>query len=570
MKAASITHLTALCILLAGCTSTHQQPWPANESTFNQAAVAADHPVASQAGLEILRQGGNAVDAAVAISFTLSVVRPESCGLGGGGFMVIHAPATEGIPPTQQAIIYREQCPSAVAPLHYVRLDDDQASRFGYHASGVPGTVAGMLQVLETYGTLDRATVMAPAIRAAEKGFAADPRYIKGRTHALREMPARNLGPLWNDGSNGVPSVGRIVHNRDQARALRLIERDGADAFYRGEIGKAIVTLMQNSGGTLSNEDLANYRVRSVEPVRGQFQGYEILAMPPPSSGGVALLQMFGMLELRYNDIQTQSPQSSIYVHLLTEMMKHAFADRSEWLADSEFVDVPINMLLDGAYVESRSQLISATSTHAPEHYGSRIALPDDGGTSHFSVIDANGMAVACTETINLEYGSLVVVPGYGFCMNNQMDDFTTQPGEANAFGLTQSARNSPLPGKRPLSSMSPTIVLKDGRPVIVAGASGGPRIITSTFQCILNCLLHGMNAGQAVAAPRFHHQWMPDRLYIEQERYPTDLSQALNEFGHQTDQTQSVGNVQLIFVDDRGIIHAASDPRKGGVPAGY
>ena len=570
MKAAYFNYSTILCILLAGCSARmHRQPWSASESTFHRAAVAADHPVASQAGLEILRKGGNAVDAAVAISFTLSVVRPESCGLGGGGFMVIHAPTADGISPIQKAIIYREQCPATVEPLHYVQLEDNQASRFGYHASGVPGTVAGLLHVLDTYGTLDRSTVMAPAIRAAERGFAADQRYIKGRSHAREEMPGRNLGPLWNDGSENIPSVGQIVHNRDQARALRLIERDGADAFYRGEIGQAIVSLMQNKGGTLSNADLVSYRVRSVAPVRGKFQGHEILAMPPPSSGGVALLQMFGMLELRYKEIQSQPPLSPNYVHMVAEMMKHAFADRSEWLADSEFVDVPIDMLLDRAYVESRGRLISEKSTHAPDHYGSRHVIPEDGGTSHFSVIDADGMAVACTETINLEYGSLTVVPGYGFCLNNQMDDFTTQPGEANAFGLTQSTRNSPQPGKRPLSSMSPTIVLKNGRPIIIAGASGGPRIITSTFQCILNCLLHDMNAGQSVASPRFHHQWMPNRLYLE-DGTGAGLSRPLKRFGHETEQTNSVGNVQLIFVDDRGIIHAASDPRKGGVPAGY
>ncbi|MHC4218000.1 MAG: gamma-glutamyltransferase, partial [Planctomycetota bacterium] len=470
----------------------------AQDQVYAHAVVAADHAVASRAGLEMLKLGGNAVDAAVATSFCLSVVRPTSCGIGGGGFMVIYRPGGVDTEPLAVAINYRETAPAAVGPDYYAGLDDDAASRAGFRASGVPGTVAGLLWALDHHGTLDRRTVLGPAIRAAEQGVAADGYQVWGAqrlAERLAETP--HLRPaadyLWERLClEGRIAEGDLVRNPEQARALRLIAEHGRDAFYRGPMAKAIAACMSEHGGTITAADLAGYRVRVVEPLRGSFRGLEVLSMPPPSSGGLALLQMLGIFERRMGDIPVEIEQPA-YVHLLAESMKHAFADRAAWLADPDFVEVPVRRLLSPAYLDGRAASIDLRRTHEPRHYGTAAALVEDGGTSHFSVIDDAGMAVACTETINLVYGSLVAVPGFGFALNNEMDDFTTRPGRPNAFGLRQSAANLPAPGKRPLSSMSPTIVVAGGRPVLVAGAAGGPRIITGTLHCILNCLLFDM-----------------------------------------------------------------------------
>ena len=548
-----------------------QQP----DAVYEHAVVAADHPVASQAGLEILRRGGNAVDAAVATGFCLSVVRPYSCGLGGGGFMVISIPGAGEIPPRAVAINFRETAPAAVTAEYFTNLQDETASRAGVHAVAVPGSVAGLLLALDKFGTLDRATVLEPAIRAAEQGVRADASWVEAaeelakrlRRHpGLREAAA----PLWRELClEGRVAVGDLIRNPMQARALRLIAEEGRRAFYAGPIADVIVTAMQTHGGPVTHKDLAAVSVRVSEPLRGTFQGMDVLTMPPPSSGGVAMLQVLGILERRLDDLERRALREPAYIHLVTEAMKHAFADRATWLADPVFVDVPTDRLLDAAYLDDLAASISLKRTGLPPHYGTAGRPAEDGGTSHFSVLDGAGMAVACTQTINLEYGSLVAVPGFGFALNDEMDDFTTIPGRANAFGLRQSDRNLPGPGKRPLSSMSPTIVLRRGRVVVVAGASGGPRIISGTLQCVLNCLLFGMTPHEAVVAPRFHHQWMPDVLVFEDAWSDRATIAALEAMGHRSGRRRDIGVVQLISVDDDGI-RAASDPRKGGAPAGW
>jgi gamma-glutamyltranspeptidase/glutathione hydrolase len=309
-----------------------------------------------------------------------------------------------------------------------------------------------------------------------------------------------------------------------------------------------------------------------MEPLRGEvtLRGrlLEVLTMPPPSSGGIAQLQILGLLERRLTE-PPAARASAQYSHLLTESMKHAFADRAEHLADPAYSEVPVTRLLDGAYLDQLASSIAEDRTFDPAHYGPMVPAPAGGGTSHLSVVDANGMSVACTETINLIYGSLVAVPEFGFVLNDQMDDFTTNPGRPNAFGLRQSEANAPEPGKRPLSSMSPTIVLHDGRPVIVAGASGGPRIITATTQCVLNCLVFDMSAREAVTAPRLHHQWLPDVLQFEAGYTDIDTRTKLESLGHQLGRRDEIGVVQLLLIGPKGIA-AASDPRKGGRPAGY
>jgi gamma-glutamyltranspeptidase/glutathione hydrolase len=536
--------------------------------------VAADHHVASAAGAEMLRQGGNAVDAAVATSFCLSVVRPESCGIGGGGFMLIHLADHPTYGNLNTAIDYRESCPTTVWPQYYMGLDRDNAQTVGGTAVATPGTVKGLLYALEKYGTLDRTTVLAPAIRAAEEGFIVDEHYMTSASRTIdwfNEQPDRayRYGSVWRQMLlGGEVRLGDRVTNPAQAAALRLIARDGADAFYGGLIGRAVVGAVRQDGGALDLADLAQYAVRETAPLVGRFRGDTILTMPPPSSGGVAILQTLGILERRLDEIDRPRPNDPTYVHLLTEAMKHAFADRAAWMADPRYVAVPTDLLLMGGYLDERAAMIDLDGALDPDAYGTRPQLVTDAGTSHLSVIDAAGNAVACTETINLHFGSKLAVEAYGFCLNNEMDDFLTEPGEANAFGLTQSNRNMPQPGKRPLSSMSPTIVLRDGEPILVAGGSGGPRIISATLQAMLNVLLFDMDAVEAVRAPRMHHQWMPDLLRLEKPLQRGRLAGDLEQRGQTIGDYPSPAAVQLVVHDEHGL-SGASDPRKGGRPTG-
>ncbi len=555
--------LLASILMVAG--PVRAEPWA-------HAAVAADHPLASAAGLEMLQQGGNAVDAAVATSFALSVVRPYSCGIGGGGFMMIHRP---GASPPTIALSYRERAPAAVGPDYYVQLGQAGASSRGPHAVGVPGTVAGLLHALDRYGTLDRATVLAPAIRIARDGWPADAHHVKqvaemSKVFAARPEVEAMAGTLWTElCDGGALQAGDTLRNPGHAAALELIATDGRRAFYEGPIAEAIVSTMRTWGGPLTHADLAGYEVRELEPLRGTFRGRDVLAMPPPSSGGIAMLQMLFMLDRRLEGLPELVHNDPAYVHLVVETMKLAFSDRAAYGADGEHVPVPVSGLLAPRNLLRRADTISLERTRPAQAYGPAGVVPEDGGTSHLSVVDAAGMAVACTETINLVYGSMVVVPGFGFALNDEMDDFTTIPGAANESGLLQSDKNLPEPGKRPLSSMSPTIILRDGRAVLVAGASGGPRIITSTTQAILNCLLFDMQPADAVAAARFHHQWMPDRVYFEERWSDEATIAALAQKGHETARREVIGNVQVIRVQPDGL-RAASDPRKGGAPAGY
>jgi gamma-glutamyltranspeptidase/glutathione hydrolase len=547
--------------------------------SFARAAVAADHAAASEAGAEILRRGGNAVDAAVATSFTLSVVRPQSCGIGGGGFMVIRFNNDPEHGTQTIAINYREMAPSAVTADYYTRLDRPDASTRGGTAVAVPGTVAGLMHALERYGSLDRSTVLAPAIRAAEEGFIVDQDYVEAHVELFQwfnDDPTRQkrFAFVWNRFlGKGNVKPGDRIQLPEQAKALRLIAERGSAAFYRGQIAIEILSTVRRDGGAMRAEDLLGYEVVEVEPLTFNALGHTFLTMPPPSSGGVAIAQILGIVELRRKDLGRRA-NSSDYVHLLAGAMKHAFADRARWLGDPAQTDVPVERLTSPAYLQELAARIDMKQTRPVEDYGS--VPPDDGGTSHFSVIDARGNAVACTETINLGFGSLVAVEEFGFCLNNEMDDFTSRPGEPNAFGLQQSARNAPGPGKRPLSSMTPTIVLDStGQVILIAGASGGPRIITGTLQAMLNVLLFDLSAGEALSAPRFHHQWMPDELEMERRWYESAVQSGLvgqlESRGHRVNPRGSVGNVQLIRRAKRGPgLDAASDPRRGGTPAGY
>ncbi len=575
-------------------------------SVYRHEAVAADHALASRVGAQVLARGGNAVDAAVATAFALSVVRPYSCGIGGGGFMIVHLQDDPRFGTLDVAIDARETAPAGVGADFYETMGDPLASRFGGSAVGVPGAVAGLLHALETYGTMDRADVLAGAIALAEHGFLADAHYVHSAHELIRRFEEH---PDWKERFafvweryllRGTVREGDRIRMPEQARALRLIAQQGGRAFYEGAIAEAIVRSVRDAGGVMTRDDLRAYRAREVEPLRFAFAGYELIGMPPPSSGGIAMAQILGLLE-RWGirgvyadpspaDIDWQAER----IALLAEAFRHAFSDRARFLGDPAFVDVPVDALLDPAYLDLLATRRMGHGAHGPEDYG-RLGLEregliaplvDDAGTSHFNVVDRWGNAVACTQTINTEFGSLVAVPGFGFCLNNEMDDFTTVRGRANAYGLIQSDLNLPAPGKRPLSSMSPTIVLDaQGRVYALAGASGGPRIITGTTQVLLPMLLIGDrspegSAGRAVVWPRVHHQWLPDVLRLQSEDptspliderplFPDLVGDRLRAMGYSIEPIEHVANVQAIRRRANGAWEAASDPNKGGRPAG-
>lgn len=546
---------------------------------FANGVVAADHPLASAAGVEMLKKGGNVVDAAVATAFALSVVRPESSGIGGGGFMVIwNAEKRQAI-----AIDYRERAPRGASRNMYRDPQDPEKaiphlSRYGHRAVAVPGHVAGLLHALEHHGKLDRKTVLAPAIRLAREGIVVDDkgrktqasmlaRFRKNKTFSKRFAELKkqylNGGRPWN---------GATRFHSPQLKVLERISEQGADGFYKGEVARALVAESRKGGGLLTLEDLASTRPVVRKALVGRFHRMRVVTMPPPSSGGTALLEMLNILKA----YEANHPQQRLkrlghnspgYVHLLTEAMKHAFADRAEFLGDSDFAKVPVARLTGTKYAARLAERIDPAKTKPLKAYG-RFLPVDDGGTTHFSIIDAKGNAVACTETINTVFGSLVVEPKFGIVLNNEMDDFAAAPGQPNAFGLIQSEANSVQPGKKPLSSMTPTILVENGRAVYVAGASGGPRIISSTLQVLLNMTLFGMSPDRAVSVPRFHHQWVPNTLLIEDPLYGR-LKDKLAGYGHQVARRNGLSATQAATRGSRGLL-GGSDPRKSGRPAGY
>lgn len=544
---------------------------------FEHGAVAADHPDASEAGASILRAGGNAVDAAVATSLALSVCRPASCGIGGGGFMVIVLPDDPDHGRVVTAINYRETAAAAVTETFFEDRQEG-ASLYGGAAVAIPGTVAGLAMAQERYGLLEWSAVVQPAINLAEHGFEADAFHLGSlRTLMARTKEHQNILSKLPEGFLQ-PDDDGLVRNPDQAKALRLIAEQGPRGFYEGDLAQAIATTITNTGGVISREDLRSYTPVEVEPMEFEFEGRTFVTMPPPSSGGIAMLQTLKIFDLASERLGVGQdpwawPQA---MHVLTEATKHAFADRSRWLADTAFAPVPVDRLTSDEYLKWLADRITLDGPMNTSDYGSKpparlpaMPLPDDSGTSHLCVVDQWGGAVACTETINTTFGSLVVVPGYGFVLNNEMDDFQARRGMVNAYGLVQSDWNLPLAGRRPLSSMTPTIVLDaQGRVEALAGAAGGPRIITATTQVLLR-IVRGMSPGEAVEAKRVHHQWSPDRFETEDEQW----AEPMRALGHEVSVRPHASSAQAIGrVRDKDgeQWEAACDPRKGGRPAGY
>lgn len=535
----------------------------------SHAMVASDHYLASKAGADVLKKGGNAVDAAIATSLAISVLRNQSTGIGGGGFMLFHSARGENI-----VIDYREVAPAKASRDMYLDKNDAPPgkkpvpglSTKGYKAIAVPGNLAGLDYILNKYGTMKLKDLIRPAIKYAEAGFEVDQHFAGASKSVYEKGAPAELKKIFF--TNGKPKkTGEWQKNPELAATLKLIAAKGVNEFYKGSIARKIAAAMQKNGGLISLADLANYKPKIRKPLTGKYKGYEIITMPPPSSGGTVLLEILNITEPFNIGWNSTGFGSSRHVHLVTEAMKHAYADRAEYMGDPDFVRVPVDMLVSKTHAEKIRKKIDENKTFPPEYYGSKM-LNDDHGTTHYSVLDKFGNIVSATETVNTYFGSQVVIPGTGILMNNEMDDFSIQPGVPNAFGLIGNQNNAIQAGKKPLSSMTPTIVLKDKKPFMVVGASGGPRIISGTLQAIMNVIDFGMNVEEAVSSPRFHHQWMPDQLFIEKEM-PVDVRENLIKKGHELVIGEAENAVQAILYRD-GKITGASDPRKGGFPEGY
>ena len=524
--------------------------------------VASQEAVATEIGLEVLKSGGNAVDAAVSVAFTLAVTLPRAGNIGGGGFMMVYdAESGETV-----AIDYREMSGSAAFRDMY--LDDQgeadsQKSRYSGLAVGVPGTVAGMALALERYGTISLADALAPAIALAEDGIevTADlSESLKGLTDRLQKWPSSSA-VFYKEG--GTPyEPGETLVQTDLATSLKAIADEGPSAFYDGPIAEKIVAAVGTADGHLTLDDFKNYEVKLRAPVTGTYRGYEIVSMPPPSSGGVHIVQILNTLEgVPMTYLGHNSADS---IHMMAEAMKFAYADRSEYLGDPDFVDVPIAALTSKAYAADSLSRISRGRAASAAEIGPAELLPyESNETTHFSVVDAEGNAVSNTYTINFSYGTGMVADGTGILLNNELDDFSAKPGVPNAYGLIGGDANAVEPGKRPLSSMSPTIVLKDGLPFLVTGSPGGSRIITTTLQMIMNVIDHNMNVAEATQAPRVHHQWLPDELRIEEGISP-DTIRLLQQRGHDVVVKNAMGSTQSIMITGDGL-YGASDPRRAG-----
>jgi len=520
--------------------------------------VASEQGLATQVGLDILKQGGNAIDAAVAVGFALAVVLPNAGNIGGGGFMVLHDDKTG----KDVAIDFREIAPAKASRDMY--LDNqgnviDGKSLFTHDASGVPGTVAGMEYALKKWGTMPLSKVLEPAIKLADKGFIVsdvlaqtlkEEKSTLGKWSASKAIFFKNGEPLKS---------GDLLVQKDLAKSLRLIAKQGAKAFYQGEIATKIAKEMQSHGGTMTLEDLKAYKVVERQPIIGDYRGYKVVTMPPPSSGGVHLIEILNMLE--HYPIKEDGVNSAKNIHHMAESMKLAYADRSEYLGDPDFVKIPVTGLTSKAYAnelvktidDNKARLASNIKPGKPQPY-------ESDQTTHFSVMDKAGNAVAVTYTLNLNFGSGIVVEGTGILLNNEMDDFSVKPGVPNAFGLVGGTANAIEAKKRPLSSMTPTIVMKNNKPWLVTGSPGGARIITTVLQSVVNTIDHEMNPAEAIITPRVHHQWLPDELRVEEGISP-DTIKLLQDKGHKVVTKAPMGRIQIIQADDSGF-YGYSDPR--------
>ena len=544
-----------LVIIFAGLSCTRQVP------VFGEnGMVVSTSRHASQVGIDILKEGGNAVDAAVAVGFALAVTSSSNGNIGGGGFMVSKLSNGKSF-----TLDYREMAPSNAKRDMYLDANKDiikGKSRETHFASGVPGSVDGLLKAWKDHGSgnISRMQLLSPAIKLATQGFdlskyEAD-RFNKNKDRLSRHAETKRIftrdDRKWKKGD--------VFVQEDLAKTLKRISKNGRDGFYKGKTAQFIVEEMNNVGGWITYKDLENYTSKYRDPVKGSFQGYEIISMGPPSSGGLLLVHMLNMFSEIINQSKSQSLDlsynSSDYIHILTEIERRAYADRAEHLGDSDYWDVPNSMLLSKTYAKERIRTIdftqasiSAQITHGnPNPY-----LSQNEETTHYSVVDKEGNSVAVTTTINSGYGNGITVTGAGFLLNNEMDDFSSKPGEPNMFGLLGNEANAIVPKKRPLSSMTPTIVLKNNEPYLILGSPGGSTIITTVFQNILNVVIHDMDIQQAVSSPRVHSQWMPDMLFHEERGLSNRIIKKLKTMGHNVRLRGSIGEANGIMVNENG-----------------
>lgn len=526
---------------------------------------------ASQVGIDILKSGGNAVDAAVAIGFALAVTYPQAGNLGGGGFMVIK------IKDTVTAIDYREKAPAGSTRNMFLNDKGEflpDKSQVGHLSAGVPGSVAGMLYALEKYGTKKREEIIAPSIKLAEDGFEMEQELassLNGEYELFKQFPSTKK-VFTKNGLNY--TGGELFIQKDLANTLKLISIHGRDGFYSGVTAELIVKEMQRGGGIITSEDLKNYNPVERTPIHINYKGYDVYSMSPPSSGGIALAQLLNMAEYEQipdrNDVYNGIKDHSNYLHNIIESMKRVYADRSEHLGDPDFWKVPVNELISKDYAKKRRNEISNNSTPSGE-IKPGVFINESDQTTHYSVIDKDGNMVSVTTTLNNTYGSGVVVDGAGFLLNDEMDDFASKPGEPNMFGLVGNEANAIEPGKRMLSSMTPTIILKEGSPFMVVGSPGGGRIITSVFTTIINVIDFKMPLDSAIDKPRFHHQWLPEYLQYEAGAIDEEVLAKLQEKGHQVKQISDYGRVEAILVDWKNHTYYGHSDRRGyGAAIGY
>ncbi|MBT8233494.1 MAG: gamma-glutamyltransferase [Saprospiraceae bacterium] len=537
----------------------------AKHQQYKNAAVSSAHHLASEVGVQVLKDGGNAIDAAIAVQFALAVTYPIAGNIGGGGFMVIRT--EEGL---YDALDFRETAPANANKDMYLDADKNvipNLSLLGHLACGVPGVVDGMEKAFDKYSKLKNwSRLVEPSIELAQRGFYVTNKQASSLNKRRKDFKKVNDKPIafvkgkaWKQGD--------ILTQPDLAKTLEAIAKNGRAGFYEGEVANLLVEEMNQNGGIINLEDLKKYTSKWRAPVVSDYRGYTIISMPPPSSGGIALIQLLNSIE-PYN-IESMGFHSTEAIHLMVEAERRVYADRSKHLGDMDFYDVPIATLIDDDYNQMRmSNFDPSKASLSSEIEPSDIKESEE--TTHFSIVDQWGNAVSLTTTINTGYGSKVVVDGAGFLLNNEMDDFSAKPGVPNFFGLVGNEANAIAPGKRMLSSMSPTIVEKDGELKIVVGTPGGSTIITSVFQTIVNIIDFGMNANAATQSCRFHHQWLPDKIQIEERCLDENIIDTLEKMGHATVSRKSIGKVETIVVNDDGILDAAADRRNDDSVSGY
>lgn len=526
---------------------------------------------ASQVGIDILQNGGNAIDAAVAMGFALAVTYPQAGNIGGGGFMIIRTKDTI------TSIDYREKAPAASTRNMFLDANGKflpDISQVGHLSAGVPGSVAGLLYALEKYGTMKRETILAPAIKLARDGFEMEDRFaesLNSHYDDFRKFPSTKK-VFTKSGLRY--SAGELFVQDDLANTLTLIDVHGRDGFYTGITADLIVKEMQTAGGIITKEDLINYNPVERRVVSVNYKGYDVYSMGPPSSGGIALIQLLNMMETEpipdRNSAYYGVSGFADYYHVMTESMKRVYADRSEYLGDPDFWKVPVNQLTDKKYSYDRRKEIGDKSTPSSE-IKPGVVVSESEQTTHYSVIDKDGNMVSVTTTLNNTYGSYVVVDGAGFLLNDEMDDFASKPGEPNMFGLVGNEANAIEPNKRMLSSMTPTIILKNGSPFMVIGSPGGGKIITSVFRTIVNVIDFKMALDSAIDMPRFHHQWLPEYIQYEAGSIDDEVIAALKQKGHELRQTSDYGRMEGILIDwDNHTYYGHSDRRGYGKAIGY